>query len=238
MGSSTHISTTNLGAAAMPPPTSAARRCTGKQTRPGKRTRPAVTPPPPARRNRGARPAASNRTSLGLPHRTPPAPAMGAHEMPPQPRRAVQRARSLPPGARPRSWPSPARARAAPGPPQPPPTHGPPCAPFCGDTGMYHETMETVTPWLESHGGVVTKNQHLLRQARLGCLCQACALTLRARQAAPSTADFTTPTPGGVAEPSHSRYGSASMLPALAGNIPAVPVAFPRRQVGRAGGLR
>jgi len=59
-----------LGAAAMPPPTSAARRRTGK------RTRPAVTPPPPARRNRGARPAAANRTSLGLPHRTPPAPAI------------------------------------------------------------------------------------------------------------------------------------------------------------------
>jgi len=97
-----------LGAAAMPPPTSAAQRRTGER-----RTRPAVTPPPPARRNRGAHPAAANRTSPGLPHRTPPAPAMGAHELPPQPRRAAKRARSRPPGAPPRSRPSHARARAA-----------------------------------------------------------------------------------------------------------------------------
>ena len=80
-----------LGAAAMPPPTSAARRSTGK------RTRPAVTPPPTARRNRGTRPTAANRTSPGLSHRTPPAPAMVAYKMPPQPRRATRFLYRVPP---------------------------------------------------------------------------------------------------------------------------------------------
>ena len=124
MGSSTHLSTTNLVAAAMPPPTSAARRSTGK------RTRPAVTPPPPARHNRGARPTAANRTSPGLPHRTPPAPAMGTHDMPPQPRRAAKRAHSRPPGAAPRSRPPHTRARAAPGRRSHCPPTATPCAPL------------------------------------------------------------------------------------------------------------
>ena len=82
----------------------------------GKRTRPVGTPPPLARRKRGACPAAAKRARPGPPHRTPPPPTMGASETPPQFRRAAQRARSGPPSVPPRSWPSHARAREAPAP--------------------------------------------------------------------------------------------------------------------------